>query len=232
MLARLDDALAREQRFASTAAHELRTPLAQMRTALEVALRKPREAGEYRDALQETVTDVQRLQKLVIGLLELARSPVDATKSARSILLESLLTSAQKNLPTLQLNGQAAGVHVYADHDLTSAAIANVLENATRYAPSSPPEISIISSTDTIHLTISDRGPGIPPADHERIFEPLTRLNTTSAHHEDGVGLGLSIARATLRAFGGDLIATSRPDAQSGARFVFTFRKAPPVRED
>ena len=236
MLRRLAEGLERERQFASTAAHELRTPLAQMRTTVEVALRRPREAAEYREALEGVSSDVERFQKLVVGLLQLTRSSDPASTRSEPVPLLPLLGRAARQcgpalLPAPSSGGDDGGPWVYGDAELLHAALCNVLENAARYAPGEPPAVRVDAADggDTVLTVISDRGPGVPEADRERIFQPLTRLDASRTVRDGGgLGLGLAVARAAARAFGGDLTCRARSDGLAGAEFALTLRRAPP----
>ena len=238
MLLRLAQALQRERRFAATAAHELRTPLAQMRLTLDVALRRERDAAEYRRALADMSTDVDRLGRLVTALLQLTRSSdaAPAAAASRALPLAPLLAKAAAARAPARFDPSATSQDVWirGDEELLVSALGNVLENAARHAPAEPPAIRVdmdASPTSAreagqcVQVVIADRGPGIPEADRDRIFEPLTRLGDAPA--PDGFGLGLSVAREAARAAGGDLTCRPRADGQSGAEFVFRFRKAP-----
>jgi signal transduction histidine kinase len=222
----------RERRFAADAAHELRSPLAEMRATVEVALRRPREAGEYRDALEAVASGLVRLQNLVVGLLQLTRGAGGAT--GRPVDLAAVLRHAAGGSQAVRSRARpgdfsADGVWVLGDPELLAAAVGNVLDNAARYAPAEAPTIAV--ETDgaggTVRVVISDRGPGVPAADRERIFEPLTRLDAArTVAGVEGFGLGLAVARATARAFGGDLLCRARSDGAEGAEFVFSLRRA------
>ena len=240
MIARLAEGLERERRFAADAAHELRSPLGEMRATVEVALRRPREAAEYREALETVAGDLLRLQNLVVGLLQLTRAG-DAGVRGEPLSLPAVLRRAASQYPaTLHDVVQrdagdgddegATGPWVYGDAELLHAAVGNVLANAARYAPGEPPTVRVEAGAgDAVRVIVSDRGPGVGHADRERIFEPLTRLDAArTAAGPDGFGLGLSVARATARAFGGDLICRGRADGAGGAEFVFTLRRAEP----
>jgi signal transduction histidine kinase len=233
MLERLTLGWERERRFAATAAHELRTPLAQVKTDIEVALRRERDASEYRAVLTETLADVDRLQHLVQGLLHLARSPEPGSVPGRPIPLSDVLRKAVAEYGPARLRDEAAseGVLIAGDDDLFIAAVGNVLENAARYAPGNPPLLEVEADNDMVRVTITDSGPGIPAEDCERIFVPLTRLDARSVKGM-GLGLGLTVARATLRAFGGDLTCQPRTEGGRGAAFLFTFRRVPTVGQD
>jgi len=236
MLRRLAEGLERERQFASTAAHELRTPLAQLRTTVEVALRRPREAAEYREALEGVSSDVERLQKLVVGLLQLTRGSDPAGTRSVPVPLLPLLARAAKQcgpalLPAPSPGGDGGGPWVYGDAELLHAALCNVLENASRYAPGAPPAVRVVAEDGrgTVLAVISDRGPGVPEEDRERIFQPLTRLDASGTVRDGGgFGLGLAVARTAARAFGGDLTCRARSDGLAGAEFVLTLRRAPP----
>ena len=245
MIARLAEGLERERRFAADAAHELRSPLGEMRATVEVALRRPREAAEYREALETVAGDLLRLQNLVVGLLHLTRADAAGVRG-EPVSLPAVLRRAVAQYPAridgIESPGDGAGDGdgatgpcVFGDAELLHAAIGNVLANAARYAPGEPPTVRVEphGPGDVVRVVVSDRGPGVGEADRDRIFEPLTRLDAArTAAGPDGFGLGLSVARATARAFGGDLVCRGRADGADGAEFVFTFRRATLAPED
>jgi signal transduction histidine kinase len=238
MVERLAEGLARERRFASTAAHELRTPLTQLRLSVEVALSRPRETGEYQETLRQALQDIDRLQRLVGHLLFLARDH-GATVRTPVPLLDVLARALRACGSTAALPVTERPVYVMGNADLLESALRNVLENAARYAPRRAPELRLTlpeiqdgvhpSTAPSVTLEIADFGPGVPPEDRERIFEPLTRLNPGrragggGGGDPEGFGLGLTVARNAVRACGGDLVCAARGDGQSGAAFVFTF---------
>ena len=230
MLARLAQGMAQERRFSAVAAHELRSPLAQLRTTIEVALRRERSVGEYQSALQETLADVERLQALMERLLELTRLGDSAALKGHPVSLSAIAKKAARDHDAVELalDGTAEEFLVAGDEQLLNRAIGNVLENAARYAPQAPPAIRVEQDNGQVRLVIADRGPGVPEAEREGIFEPLTRLDPARsiASSSSGFGLGLSVARSAVRAFGGDLVCRARADGQSGAEFVFSFRTA------
>jgi len=227
MLERIDQGLQRERRFSSAAAHELRTPLAQLKTTIEVYRRRDHSAAEYRDAMDDLLADAERLERLIQGLLHLTRGSELLAANAKPVALCSLLTQSVAESGTAILHALPHDIQVTADPELLRAAIANVLSNALRYAPGVSPEIHVVDRPERVEVLVLDRGPGIPEAEWERIFQPLVRLDTarTVGNNADGLGLGLAIARSSVRAFGGDLICRARPDRESGAAFLFTLRK-------
>ncbi|MCW8133369.1 MAG: hypothetical protein KIS92_23705 [Planctomycetota bacterium] len=222
MIARLAEGLAREKQFVGDASHELRTPLAQMRTQIEVALRKERPAGEYRRALEDALLDIRRLQDLIAGFLGLARG-TPAGAPAERVALADLLREAGHGTP-LEPGGGVGGAAVLGSAPLLVSAFQNVFENARKYAPGIPPRLRLEEDDATVRIAVLDEGPGVPEAERERIFQPLVRLD--AARREGGFGLGLAIARKAVRACGGDLVCRARRDGARGAEFVFLLRKA------
>jgi signal transduction histidine kinase len=232
MLERLAEGLEHERRFASTAAHELRTPLAQLRTSLEVNLRRERTPGEYREALEHALADVDRLQKLVQALLQLARATDGGQVQGRPVPLRALLRRAEKEFGPMALCLPAGteDVLVSGEDELLYSAVGNVLMNASRHAPGMPPEVGVAVDGDRVCLTIADHGPGVPAEERERIFAPLVRLDRARTVRDgaEGFGLGLTIARSTVRSFGGDLACRARQDGAPGAEFAFSLPVARP----
>ena len=89
-------------------------------------------------------------------------------------------------------------------------ALANLMENARRYGGGDM-DVTVADAPDAVRIRVEDRGPGIPAAERDRVFEPYTRLETSRARHTGGAGLGLAIARAVARAHGGDIVLSDRP---------------------
>ena len=223
MVARLAAGLERERQFASMAAHEFRTPLAQLRTNIEVTLRRERVTDDYKLTLEQSLADVERLQNLVAGLLFLVRRQ-GAYAESSTVALEEVVSKAMiESGVAAQVEGPVPRVEVRGNIELLYTALKNVLENAKRYAPAAPPILKFTLKDSVIQLAIVDSGPGIAPQDCARIFEPLVRLDQARSIGEDqgGFGLGLAIARAAVRACGGDVRCESNPQGSHGATFVF-----------
>ncbi len=227
MLERLETGLQRERNFAAVAAHELRSPLAQLRTSMEVTLRKERDSAEYRQTVEECLDDVKRLQALATNLLLItrgfdSRQCQAATADVRSAIERARRESNSDAVFDLAL---AEGISVRGREELLVAAIRNVLENAARYAPGLPARVDVKKEGAGVRVAVQDSGPGVPAVDRERIFDPLIRLDAARTIRDDthGFGLGLTVARAAVRACGGNLTCRSRPDGLPGAQFVFEF---------
>ncbi|ADU47363.1 sensor histidine kinase [Intrasporangium calvum] len=225
MLERVTAARHKQRAFVADAAHELRSPLASMRTQLEVAER----LGEGGDLPAELLADVDRLTTLVDDLLLLARADDAATTRRTSDLDVGQLVSdvarryAHARVPVRTAPG-LAGRELptrAASADLTRA-LTNLVDNAVRHARTSV----VLDATAVGHqvqLTVTDDGHGIPAEDRERVFDRFTRLDEARDRDSGGSGLGLPITRALLRRTGGDV---RLEDAAPGLRAVVRLPRA------
>jgi len=224
MLARLDAAAQRERGFLADAAHELRSPIATLRTSLEVALAHP--AGvDWPDTATGLHLDVLRLGRLVDDLLALARLDSGTTRPAQLVNLADIAcqtvtaSGAGGSRPgtTPHVVLQAEPVLVNVPPEALRRAVANLVDNARRAARQTV-RISTYRQGDDAVLYVDDDGPGIPASDRERIFERFGRLDDSRSRDDGGTGLGLAIVRATARSAGGDVSVTDSP--LGGARFA------------
>jgi two-component system, OmpR family, sensor kinase len=204
--------------FLADASHELRTPVAAIQATAERLLREqpPRPA---RDAIEaQLARDSGRLGHLIDDLLNLARleareqphrEAVDLTDIATASVAATRTTGAATHLE-LRTNGP---VPATGDRDALLRAIRNLLENATAVAGT-----VVVEATQTPNgatITVTDNGPGVPPDQRERIFEPFVRLPRSP---RGGTGLGLAIVRRTIESHGGTI--TCGPSPTGGARFT------------
>jgi signal transduction histidine kinase len=204
-LARLESSFERLRRFTADASHELRNPLTSIRSVGEVALQESSDAASYRDAIGSMLEDVDRLTSLVDDLLVLARG--DSFKgpvAGGSVDLASLAVGVVEELRILfEDKGQTivpipedTPVMVTADKNTLRLALSNIIHNAIRYAPDGGHiELRIGREGGNAFLDVMDDGPGIPPAERERVFDRFYRLDRARSRAEGGTGLGLSIAR-------------------------------------
>lgn len=208
----------RTRQFVADAAHELRTPLAGVQAAAEAAV-APGLAPEDRDRLHLLLLrEAHRAGRLVDDLLvlaridagiELRREPVDLLELARGEVERVRLLA-----PGLDVGLSGEAVTVLGDAPRLAQVLANLLDNARRHAAG---RISVqVGGPATV--TVTDDGPGVAPADRERIFERLVRLDEARSSDDGGAGLGLAIARGIARAHGGDLRCVD-PGASGMARF-------------
>ncbi len=224
MLSRLEAAEERQRAFVSDTAHELRSPLASIRTQLEVAIDHP-DGDDWRQTATEVLAETRRLTKLAEDLLVLARLDERAGQSPVSRRCADLAAFARDvaaryegaRVPVVVTNG--GPVAVLADSDGMTRVLVNLLDNAVRYAASRV-AVAVHSDGPDAVLTVTDDGPGIPAAEAEFVFGRFTRLDYARSREDgadSGAGLGLAIVRATIRAHGG---AVRLEDASPGLRVV------------
>jgi two-component system, OmpR family, sensor kinase len=214
---------ARTRRFVADAAHELRTPLAGVQAVAEAAM-APELDGDERERLHLLLLrESRRAGRLVDDLLVMAR--IDAGIELRQEPVELLSLArgeaerAQLLAPDRTITVEGNPVTVLGDPVRLGQVLANLLDNARRHAPAGTAIDVSVGADGT--LLVSDGGPGIPPADRERIFDRLVRLDESRSADDGGAGLGLAIARGIARAHGGDLRCVD-PTSGRGATFTLT----------
>jgi signal transduction histidine kinase len=218
MLDRLQAAADRQRRFVADASHELQTPLAAVRTDLEVALAHP-ESTDFRETATDVLAANRRMERLVADLLFLARADERVTRTAAvPVDLDDVVLSEVARMrgnSRLRVDTRAvSGAAVSGRPDDLARVVRNLLDNAERHA-SSLVTVSLASEDGHATLVVQDDGPGIPPADRVRVFERFTRLD--SSRSSPGTGLGLAIAREIVDVHGGTIRAE---DVDRGARLV------------
>jgi len=212
-LARLDAAFEQLRRFTADASHELRTPLTAIRSVGEVALQRSLSAEGYREVVGSMLEEVDRLTRLVENLLLLTRAEAGRIPLARvTVDLRELVASVSDGLRvlaeeknqdlTVQLDG---GVTAHCDAGVLRQGITNLLYNAIKYTPQHG--VIRVAATSTVGgdavIEVQDTGPGIPAADHQRVFERFYRADHARSRQTGGTGLGLAIARWAVEANGG-----------------------------
>jgi heavy metal sensor kinase len=216
MLGRLEAALERERNFVADAGHELRTPLALLKTELELALRHPRPAAELRSAIESAAEEADRLTHLAENLLVIAsadqrrlsvrREPTDAGTLLRQSTTHFAAQAADGRIIHADSD---AGVVLLADRVRLEQALRNLLDNALRHGSG---EVRVFARRrgDQLELHVTDDGPGFPADYLPRAFERFSRPDT--GRTGGGTGLGLSIVHATAHAHGGTAHAANRPE--------------------
>ena len=223
MLDRLEAGRNRQREFVGDAAHELRSPLANMRTQLEVAQRLGPQA-DWPTVAEDLLADTERLSRLVDDLLLLARTDGSAPPSRpEPVELAGLLADVAARHPSVSVSG-AGPVWTVGNEDELRRAVANLVENAVRYARSGVVLESTVDRVGAV-LTVTDDGPGIPAADRGRVFERFTRLDGGRAREGGGAGLGLAIVRELVRRHGGTVALNDAPGG--GLRVVVRLPSSP-----
>jgi signal transduction histidine kinase len=215
---RIEALVASHRSLLANASHELRSPLTRMKMALSMLA----DAGpSERETLQREVErNIRELDDLVEEVLLASRLDVARTpdQSAASDPVALLPLAAEEGA---RVGASVSGddVTVRGDERLLRRALRNLLENARRYGGSEAPEVEVRRAANQVLLCVSDRGPGVPDAERERIFEPFYRL-PGHAEQAGGVGLGLSLVRQIARAHKGRVECEAREGG--GSRFVLT----------
>jgi len=213
MLARLDDAAVRQRRFVADASHELKSPVAAMRTILDVSgdsldaqVRKPVSA--------DLSSEVMRLETLIANLLALARADEGDPQSRWTDIdldqIVGLEATALARRTELQVGtSQIAAARVRGNATSLQTAVRNLLDNASAHAKTEITVAVDVEEDDAI-VVIADDGAGIPQQDWERVFD---RFYTTdpARSRSGGSGLGLAVVRTVARAHGGDAAVVVSP---------------------
>jgi signal transduction histidine kinase len=216
LLQRLELAFQQMRRFTADAAHELRAPLASIRTVSEVTLEQESAIERYRDALSGILEEVSRLDETINGLLLLARAEAtqpgdtETVFSVNELVDEILAVLAilieEKQITVSEVDEPGTAYCVRAERSLLRIALMNVLHNALKFSPpNSILTISYNNSTNLLFITIEDQGPGIAPAELQLVFERFYTSHTAANASRSGAGLGLSIAKVIIDRLGGTI---------------------------
>lgn len=226
MLTRLDDAFLRQKRFTANAAHELKTPLAAIKTGAQVLVAdKDARLTDYQENIEMTLISVDRLSKIVDDLLLLASVGEATEEHNEEVLLEPLFDAIGAELSNL-ISMQHMSYHVdcgnltvNGNSSLLYRAFFNLIENACKYG-SDNGNIWIKASKDTAFVTVSvkDDGPGISSEHLPYIFDAFYRIDKSRSREAGGSGLGLSIVKTMVEACGGTI--TAKSDGKSGTVFT------------
>jgi signal transduction histidine kinase len=225
MLARLEDSLRRRKQFTADASHELRTPVAALVTAIEVALRRDRDPSQYRQALQTCLADAHLLQRLVEALLVQVKSEwMVSQHSIETIELAALVQQCVAALAPLAEQGAiridtdvSEDLRLRSQPDRLRSILMNLVGNAIEHnRTGGSVRISAEADDGMLRLAVSDTGPGIAREHLGHLFEPFYRAD--AAHAASGhLGLGLYLVRTHAKSLGGSCDVSSQPGA--GATF-------------
>ncbi|MGI8752157.1 MAG: sensor histidine kinase [Acidimicrobiales bacterium] len=221
MLDRLETSSAQQRRFVADASHELRSPLAAIRTELEVGLARGA-ATDWPAAAGDLLLDEARMERLVTSLLVLARLEADHSPPTTdpvdvgTIVREDL--RAREGLDGVAIRAEVTdGVRALISASQARQVVANLVDNAQRHARAEVVVTVAPADDGMAQLVVTDDGPGISPADRDVVFERFTRLDESRSHDAGGAGLGLAIVRDIVVRHQGRVAFT---DGAVGARIV------------
>jgi len=230
MLKRLDDSFTRLSQFSADLAHELRTPIANMLGEAQVTLTHERTATDYRETIESTVAECERLSRIVDNLLFVAR--VDAAgepiarksfdaRAAVEKIAEFYQTVADAHHVTITCSGNG---QICADPDLFERAVGNLLDNALRFtAEHGSIRVAVSKHNSDFDVRVSDNGCGIAAEHLPRVFDRFYRAE--SSRSSDGAGLGLALVKSIVELHGGSVAIQS--ELNHGTTVVLKFPAAP-----
>lgn len=210
MADRIETLLTAERRLLQDVSHELRSPLARLKFAVELARTSP----DRKTSIDRIEKEIDRLSGLVSELLQVTRAESDPeSRNLHGIALAELLrnvvddSAVESTAHNCELRLEADdAVQVRGDRELLRRAVENVLRNAIRYAPpSTPVEITLKRDHDTAVVSVRDYGPGVPEESLTNLFKPFFRVEADRNRHTGGVGLGLSIAQRAVSVHQGQI---------------------------
>jgi heavy metal sensor kinase len=228
MLARIEKSFQKITQFTADASHDLRTPVAVIRTSAELALRKERSAAEYREALIKILSTSVETSELLENLLSLARAdagalglelhPLELGEQVRKIKEQALILSAEKDLD-FRLETPVAPVWVKADAIALNRLLMILVDNAIKYTPNGGRcEIALSEDSGSAQITVTDSGIGITKEDLLHVFDRFYRADRARTRNRRGAGLGLAIARWITDMHGGKIAVQS----ETGIGSIFT----------
>jgi two-component system heavy metal sensor histidine kinase CusS len=226
MLERLDDSFTRLSQFSADLAHELRTPIANMLGEAQVALTRDRTAAEYRETIESSVGECERLSRIVDNLLfvarvDAAREPIARKRFDARAAVEKIgafyQTIADDHHVTITCSGDG---QIYADPDLFERAVGNLLDNALRFTPAHGSIHIVLSQHNTdFQVAVSDNGCGIAAEHLPRVFDRFYRAEPSRG--SDGAGLGLALVKSIAKLHGGSAIIESNLGRGTTVKLIF-----------
>lgn len=228
MLNKLAHAMDEQKRFTADAAHELRTPIALIKSTLQLAQSQKRSADYYEETIDRSLEDLERLNGLIEQLLQLSRLENAHALQEREVfnLADLIKEVTGPYEPLLHEKGfefamQLEPAEIRGNQPQIRQLVLNLIDNAVQYAP---PQTTITLSLEARDglavMTVHDEGGGIPEAECGRLFDRFYRVSKARDRHSGGTGLGLAIAKEIATLHGGNITVESTP--QTGTRFIVT----------
>ena len=220
MLERLEESFERISRFTADIAHDLRTPVNNIRGEAEVALARARTVDEYRDGLESSLEEAVRLSELIGDLLFLARAESPLTELHReNVNISELLTTVRDYYEAsatdagiaFVVNEGAEPLNAELDRSLMLRAVSNLVSNAVAHTPpGGTVTLAARNEDEVIRIEVSDTGVGIPAEAIPRVFDRFFRVDPSRSKISGGTGLGLAIVQSILALHGGSAEITSQ----------------------
>jgi two-component system heavy metal sensor histidine kinase CusS len=238
MLGRLEEAFGRQRQFLADSAHELRTPVAALRTGIEVALHRERTAPELKEVLQRSLTSIERLSDLVQDLLSIAKS---GAQSPEALVKVDVTRMLHDRIHELQSLADKKGVTLAGEISIDSLAlplpvrafstiITNLLENALRHTDRGGKVKLLASCPDQLLIEVTDDGCGIAAEHLPRIFEPFYQSDASRKNASGNLGLGLYLVRLNVLRMGGRI--SCRSEVGKGTSFLIELPVSPPTSDN
>ena len=232
MLDGLHRSFDQQRQFLANAAHELKTPVAILKSTLQSLLQRPRQADEYRVGLEEALEDMARLETLLHSMLRLARAEqwaagsngrnlevIDVAATCQSAI-DRLSPIARERNVAIDLTTNGA-MPIRADAEDLELVWANLVENALRFSPTGDRvQVKLHANGTRGVVEVADNGPGMSQEELAHIFERFHRGDSSRARTTGGYGLGLAISKALVEAYGGSIAPESVPG--HGTRMIVT----------
>jgi len=230
MLDRLEDSFVRVSQFSDDVAHELRTPVNNLRGEIEVALSKARSTEDYQEILGSCLEECARISRVIQSLLFLARA------QSATIAVQRDQVNVVKELIAVQEFYEAAAadagvelrvsigpeLHAPLDRTLFQQAVGNLVSNAITHTPTGGSiRISAWHDTGSLHVSVTDTGCGIPPEHLPRVLDRFYRVDRARSGSLHNVGLGLSVVKAIVERHGGRIEIAS--EVECGTRVILCF---------
>jgi two-component system heavy metal sensor histidine kinase CusS len=226
MLARLEDSFKRLSQFSADLAHELRTPIANMLGEAQVALTRDRSLAEYRETIESTIAECERLSGIVDNLLfvarvDAAREPIARKRFDARAAVEKIGSFYQMIADDRHLKISCIGEgEIYADPALFERAVGNLVDNALRFTPANGSiQIALAEHATDFEVAVSDNGNGIAPEHIPHVFDRFYRAE--SSRGSDGAGLGLALVKSIVDLHGGS--ASIRSEVNHGTIITLRF---------
>lgn len=230
LLKRLGDTFLAQRRFSASAAHELRTPLAVMRTRFEVFDKnKNPDLQEYKETISMARTQIDRLSHVIDILLEMTElqsaeknDNISLSELVEEVICDLVAVGENRGITLSQNKGEA---EVTGSDALIYRAIYNLIENAIKYnKDGGEVSVSVEENNEFAKVIIADTGPGIAKEDWERIFEPFFRVDKSRSRSMGGAGLGLALVKEIAIQHGGDVRVAS--SSENGTKIELSLQKS------